>query len=332
MCYPKPGPRCSADAAKRLAKAKHEFRVYYENHRNDDEMDYNEFDRLKHLRDDADQEFNMTPAGIRALEREVIEGGGSWAEMNLEKARSDRQHALDQLSKKQQVEEVHERTTIGSYTYQQCEFTQEGHQLNRIDENGEDMAVMLQESLDWAEHLSDEEIEAMNHYSQGGYADVNGVLSSSSFTPRASMESVQETVKHLDSALAKASNNKEVVVYRRHFFYDEDGSFAHISPEELQKKFPVGSVYEPGFFMSTSLDQKNIPGPDRTNSRNLIARFEIKTRRGASISATANQGTNEKEFLLPRDGRYRVVNNNLQAVVHGYSGEGPVQIIQLEEL
>jgi hypothetical protein len=84
--------------------------------------------------------------------------------------------------------------------------------------------------------------------------------------------------------------------------------------------------------MSTSLDQKNIPGPDRTNSRNLIARFEIKTHRGASISATANQGTNEKEFLLPRDGKYRVVNNNVQAIVSGYSGEGPVQIIQLEEL
>jgi hypothetical protein len=332
MCYPKPGPRCSADAAKRLAKAKHEFRVYYANHKNDDEMDYNEFDRLKQLRDDAKQEFNITPAGIRALERQVAEGGGSWAEIKLEKARSDRQHALNQLSKKQQMEEVHDKASIGSYVYQQCEFTQDGQPLNRIDENGEDMAVMLQESLDWAEHLSDEEIEAMNHYSQGGYADVNGVLTSKTYKPRGTVESVHETVKHLDSALAKASSNKEVVVYRRHFFYDEDGSFAHLSSEELQEKFPVGSVYEPGFFMSTSLDQKNIPGPDRTNSRNLIARFEIKTHRGASISATAHQGTNEKEFLLPRDGKYRVVNNNVQALVNGYSGEGPVQIIQLEEL
>lgn len=332
MCYPKPGPRCSADAAKRLAKAKHEFRVYYATHKNDDDMNYDEYDRLKQLRDDAEQEFNMTPAGIRALERQVAEGGGSWAEINLEKARSDRQYALDQLSKKQQIEETHEKAVIGSYVYQQCEFTKEGEHLNNIDENGQDMAVMLQESLDWAEHLSDEEIEAMNHYSQGGYADINGVLSSKTFTPKASVESVHETVKHLDSALAKASRNKEVVVYRRHFFYDEAGSFAHISTEELQQKFPVGSVYEPGFFMSTSLDQKNIPGPDRGPSDNLIARFEIKTRRGASISATTNQGTNEKEFLLPRDGKYRVVNNNLQAIVNGYGGEGPVQIIQLEEL
>jgi hypothetical protein len=94
--------------------------------------------------------------------------------------------------------------------------------------------------------------------------------------------------------------------------------------------FPVGSVYTPGFYMSTSLDPTSFAPP---YDGGITIYFEIKAKKAASLATVASQGTNEKEFLLPRDKSYRVISNNTKVVVDkGEEDERILTIFQLEEI
>jgi hypothetical protein len=64
-----------------------------------------------------------------------------------------------------------------------------------------------------------------------------------------------------------------------------------------------------------------------------VAFLEIKARKAASVSAIANSGTSEQEYLLPRTGKYKVVANDKKIKVRNDTGEmRELTIIQLEEI
>ena len=84
MCYPKPGPRCSAHAKKALRKA-------VKSHRR--QMSYASFEALKK----AEQDYKSSPAGIKALEKQYQKTGSLVDLAHLESAKNRRQKALDEL-------------------------------------------------------------------------------------------------------------------------------------------------------------------------------------------------------------------------------------------
>ena len=71
MCYPKPGPRCSAHAAALLIKAKHNQRMARENA--DPSLSFEEKTALNHKHNQFVEEalhaYDATPAGIKELQR-----------------------------------------------------------------------------------------------------------------------------------------------------------------------------------------------------------------------------------------------------------------------
>lgn len=346
MCYPKPGPRCSASAAARLARAKHAAYSYFMSSKDSGSKDWDELDALSKARDEAQQEYNITPAGIKALERQLAASPGSaHVQQKLEDAKAERASRLRAIKAVDEgdgsAEEGHQGQPAapGSIRYANSKLSGENAVLRPSAPNSADVEALLDESEAWVNKLSSDEIEALHWYSMGGYADINGTLSRDDWGGEKADERV---IALLDSALAKTDADKQVVVYRRHFFYNdaedspenenEESLWANLTFEEQAAQFPVGSVYKPGFFMSTSLNPSNIGMPMRKEEKSFMVRLEILTRRGAAMPAVSNGATSEQEILLPRDAAYRVVNND-QRISIGRKGEvNQVRVIQLEEL
>ena len=204
-----------------------------------------------------------------------------------------------------------------------------------------DVVALLDESEAWVTKLTSDEIEALHWYSMGGYEEINGGFSNPNRkgSPDGAggfkIAAPAKTIELLDSALNNVDSSKQAVVYRRHFFYDKqdpENTFASRSFEEQAAHFPVGSVYKPSFFMSTSLNPSNIGMPMRKEGKSFMVRLEILTRRGAAMPAVSNGATSEQEILLPRDGAYRVVNNDHRISVNSHGEVEQVRVIQLQEL
>lgn len=333
MCYPKPGPRCSAHAAERLLRAKHARLAYFSEHRGS--LDWNEYEKLSEACDAAEAEYNITPAGIKSLERLVRDSGGYASyQMKLDAAVTERKSRLKALKASERVEAKHEVKALEPVKYKHSSFSSDGERLEAFKQSDEDVLTLIRESEAWVHHLDADEIDVLNWYSMGGYEEINGGLSNPNWVGRdmpngeVKKGADAEIIALLDSAIAKADSSKSAIVYRRHFFYNEAGDFADHGLEWQQKQFQPGSVFKPGFYMSTSLNPENLP-----SSNGFVAGFEIRTSRGAALPAVASQGTNEMEILLPRDGEYRVVSNDKKVTVTNSHGEEhELVIIQLEEI
>lgn len=329
MCYPKPGPRCSASAAAKVSNARRKVLYHFHNRKNEDAINFGSYEELKDALHEAEEEYKITPAGIKELERKAKNGYG---EMELERALRNRQERLALLKDHQKVEEQHAPAELADYSYSSHELSNDGDVLYPLDEFDPDADIMMAEAEDWAKKLTPEEIETLQWYSREGYDDINGTLSSKDFSPTLSREELSESTALLDSAISKASSDKEVVVYRRHFFYDKNGDFASLTLEEKQALLPKGSIYKPAFFMSTSLDPNNAPFESTEDKKDFVALFQIKAKKAASLSVVANSGSHEKEFLLPRDTEYRVVDNSKKVTIDDKGNRRTVVAFQLEEV
>lgn len=326
MCYPKPGPRCSAYAAEKIAIARRNVFILRDNRKED----YASFEKAMKVLDKAQNEYEITPAGIHDLEYYVKENPDSeYYKNKLEEAKALRQARLDAAKKANKLEERKHSQKVSPFIYERTTLSQNGDHLTPLHDRDEVITTMLNESKVWSRRLTPEEIASVKRYTQGDYADVNGSLSNPNYiTQHASLEATQETISLLDSAIKKSDFNRDVVVYRRHFMFSEEGKMLDIPMEEQQKIFAVGKVYEPGFFMSTSLDPKNAPPSDG----GITTFFEIKARRAASVSVVANSGTNEREFILPKDGKYKVVANTNKVTINKHGTPTTLTVIQLEEI
>jgi hypothetical protein len=330
MCYQKPGPRCSASAAVKLAKARRECLIFLKTHTL--KNSYSEYAVLQEVLDKAEAEYEITPAGIRELERVAENYPNERTLATLEKARILRAARINAVKSKLTTDASHNlELSKEELNYQFTKLSQDGDVLSPISQDHSDVELLLKESEAWSYKLNAEEMNAVKWYTQDGYADVNGSLASKSYSSATSPERIKEVVTLLDSAIDKSSFDREVILYRRHFLYTEDGNYKHVTDVEKDDMFQVGSTYEPRFFMSTSLDPNNAPPKDG----GISVFFEIKAKRAASLSAIANSGTLETEYLLPRDASYKVVSNSNKVTVRENddgSRDRTLTVIQLEEI
>lgn len=324
MCYPKPGPRCSAHAALKVVEAQKAFFLA----REQGLASFKDAEVLLNKITEAREEYNLTPAGLQAIEDELSQNpDDARLKHQLEHYRTLRAKKIETLTEKQRKERVH-KTSQQLDEYAQSALSENGEVLLHKPISDPDIQTMVQQSLDWSQKLSKEEIVTLRSYSQAAYADVNGMLSNPDYNePGFSLEKTERMVQLMDSALAKADVEKDVVVYRRHFFY-EDGNMKFINIDEQRKHFPVGSTFKPGFYMSTSLNADNAP-----MDSNGVAFLEIKSKRAVPLAIVASQSLNEQEFLLRRDATFKVVSNTKTVTIKDSNNLlRTVHVIQLEEI
>ena len=332
MCYPKPGPRCSSHALIQLTKARHKLLKLSEEkvEASDEDKHYIKFEKLYAHVQAAQQEYSITLASIKAQEKYLLEKPDDiFARNQLEQAKALRKARLAAMKNVQ--ERNHRSPQSTSYTFSKQGLSADGEKLFPLKQIHPDILTMMKESEKWSHHLTDEEIDSVRRYSQGDYSHINGSLLSTNYKPQYGEYSKNRTlqdIKNIDSALAKHNVDREVVVYRRHLLCNDDGSMQQKTLAEQQEIFQVGSVYEPGFYQSTSLDPQNAP-----TDNDSVVFFEIKAKRAVPIAVVASQGTNEKEYLLPRDTKYRVVaNTNKVHIMENADKPTILTVIQLEEI
>lgn len=152
--------------------------------------------------------------------------------------------------------------------------------------------------------LSEEELERLNSYTESDYQYVNRYLRGQAEEFNEGMnELVQGQVDELDSIIKKQVLPKKLTVYR-------NGSAEMLAlPKGAsyeQIKNAVGRVFEDPAFMSTTMDESvNVQTGD--TSIRLSLTVPPGEGRGVDIDATGASTYNEKEYLLARNTKYKVV-------------------------
>lgn len=285
-------------------------------------------------RDEAKNEFEVTPAGFRYLEQKIAHTGSPVQRASLEeqlRLRHVTREMMISVLKRDAVDSTHQVEKRESMEALPVSLSEDGQVLPQLATSDTSVQTSLDESLEWVAVLNDDEQAAMLWYTEDGYDEINRFLATGSVA-RGNVEALAPVVDAMDSALKKQPRPVEKVVYRRHFFYPdaptEDGMFAHLTLEQMQERFAVGSEFQHSGYMSTSLDPGNLP-----SGNSLVAALEIKTSSAVSLAGVARQGTGEQEYLIPREARFRVVANDRRVQVdrNGVLGTGIV-VFQLEEI
>ena len=331
MCYPKPGPRCSSHAAYILAENRRKALYLLANSKVDDK----EFEKASKKLREAELEYSITPAGLDELRKYSEKSAHSKAKYDT--ALALRKARMDALKvKKKEFKIRNHANNIEQYEYSQNKLSQNGDTIQNMDLNSIDITKAIEDSHSFSKKLTSSEQASLRRYSQGEYDSINTVLSNNPRSSEFDKKLALEDIANIDSALAKQpKRDSPVIVYRRHFNYNEEGHWAQNSLEEQRKIMPVGSIFEPGTFLSTSLRASNLSEMSK-NRENEIYRFEIKSYSAASLNIISAQGPNESEFLLPRNAKYRVVSNDTKLTIRevknhkDYSYD--VVVFQLEEI
>ena len=171
----------------------------------------------------------------------------------------------------------------------------------------------------WMAALSYDEVFALLDYTQTGYLEVNQALL------LGHSQAVSQKIALLDSALSKAPDSNEQVLYRAQRFYDPVN---------------VGGELTIAPYLSTSADPSKM-GNYLSESNNTI--FEIYTSKGVDINALSAKEGRETEFLIRRNSAFRVhgvyeskwISRNIDheaGVSFDFCHSPKVRIIQLEAL
>jgi len=323
MCYPKPGPRCSAHAAATFAKAHQAVLSAFMDNRKDPELE-----KLIAVRRKAEAEYKLTPAYLKSLERQIKKNPTQeWHAEEYETLSQERSRRLAAVADRKVI--THRKAPKAAYT--SPTFFKTGDTLEEMHYKHADLLNSMADSQNWSAKLDDTEIATLRWYSEDGYADINGHLSASKnpYAKNVAPETLDAAVTILDDAFAKHEPAEEgVMVYRRHHLYDEKGYHSSDDAQNLDKHFPVGSTYEPKFFMSTSLNPQDLPSKD-----NINVSLQILTKSGAPITAISSQGPREYEFIIPRGAKFEVVANDVKVKKVNKKGEAvELTIVQLREI
>lgn len=159
--------------------------------------------------------------------------------------------------------------------------------------------LLSKDHIAWEDSLLGDEKEAIENYvgPEGRSEYINRHLRGVDEAWRAS-DRLKQEVAALDSALARATTNKEITVYRG------------ISSDSLVGKLKPGVEFTDAGFVSSSLD----PTHAKTYFTAMVnpTYLEIRTNKGAYISGIAGavdidgEKVNEYEWLIPRNTRFRV--------------------------
>jgi len=328
MCYPKPGPRCSAHAAELLQKAKIRRRAA------------SGFDfEARQAVDDAQLEYDATPAGIRELERRIGQDVNSASsdgtyELRLQLGRAKREERLAAVKMKDQGDVLHEGPSQeASYPASMQAFTTktEEYPSESLEQTGPEITAMVQDSTHWVRKLNTDEIEAASWYTSNGSSHVNNYLlghDQEQYGQKIDKKQAAEAVAHLDSALEKAERKTPVKLYRgiSHDILEREGFQYEEEDKYIDAKLPVGSTFESPVFQSSTLDFKR--GRGFATSQVML---EILAKKAAPVSNISAWGVSESEYILPRNQKYRVVGIREHSTTHG-SFTSVTKIVQVEQI
>lgn len=342
MCYPHPGPRCSAYAAKVLTRIHMQILELLSSEGGfpTDEATSAKIDKLMEKREEAQREFNATPAGLEILEREA-QSTDDWtrrqAREKLKEATAWRKHRLALLKiekdNKDEGSIKHRRERIDAL-YQRAGLRQE-FQDPSVDRIGWDVSnpqfgvtgnFLIKASDAWASRITPQEFQALCWLTEGG----TQTLSRTSHKPsddhaeymshqKIAPEEIQRRAEDIKTAFAKAPKLPEPVVLYRGI--GTDSPFDHdevINSGEYQAPTVLSASVNPGIAHSFGYGK---------------VMLEMKTRRFPSAINFSTLGTKrEAEVMIAPGSRWKVVAVH-KGVKFCWEGNKPdvYTVIQMEE-
>lgn len=320
MCYPKPGPRCSAHAAKKLAdlKARRRKIIKFKG-----EGDLN---KLNQEIEQAEKDYSITPAGISELARRArhdLQNGGrnsSYKEQLME-AVFTRQEALAAIKTK-------DLGDLKNHSLQDTELEWDKNSTDNYAEllkySNEDltekkMNKLVNESNKWLTKLTPDEIEAAAYFTSNGSTVIAKHLTGTSNWDKDwddpehldNPERLNTVISRLDSALEKSVHRNPVKVFRglNHEIVDQilGGESYRLSEQEAEQKirsyYKTGENYTPPTFLSASVNLNVAEGFARGSQRIILEVNAIKAGPVTNVSAWS---VSEQEYILPRKANYTI--------------------------
>ncbi len=218
MCYPKPGPRCSAHAAAQLTKAKLNLKTQKRSIFDPKSQDI--YQTLKQAVSDAQLNYDATPAGMKELERRALYDQGPQSEeykLRLELGKALRQKQLEAIKQTDAGDIKHPSKAI-SNDYSKNKHTNSAKIIRKgYPDNAPEIVSMIEESQSWVNVLDTDETEAVSWFTSNGASTINKHLvgaEKDNIDLKYSEEFLDETVTHMDSALKKWEREKPILVYR----------------------------------------------------------------------------------------------------------------------
>jgi hypothetical protein len=157
------------------------------------------------------------------------------------------------------------------------------------------------DQVTYAEHvLTMNEKRALVEYTGWSYRDYQSFCKNTHNDPSSRL--LTESLVHLDSALQKSSYTHDLTLYHG-VPKDRQNSMSYL--RVLQDSLKNSTLIRKSFF-STSVDPKI--ASDTTGGADGSIVFEIFTTDGLALGAeTSESGIREKEILLPRNKKFKIV-------------------------
>lgn len=357
MCYPKPGPRCSAHAKERYIMLRHKQRDLTK------KKNYS-FDEYCAIQDEinaAELDFDSTPVGQARLElrlKQEVDYNGEIAE-RLAAVKEMRRLQLEAV-KAQDSGDIYNHGDIRTPWESGDLLPPRKHRKNWKSSRAGAKLVndYIAYAKNFSQKLSTEEANALYWHTSDGSGVLNDIIhkkenaKSNKWTYEKLIKRsgtgmkypqtmIKNQVKTLDGIFAKHPLPEPVVLYRgigMNNFPDEITSISDptVVSEYLQDKYPVGETVEIPEYMSTSADPAI---GHRFAGLGQSVVLEIKTKRAVPVGMVSAWDVDEREFVVNRNGKYKVLGVHKKVTYEDVYTKsrmtGPhnknVTVIQLEE-
>jgi hypothetical protein len=352
MCYKSPGPRCSYHAKKQLIKAKAELNEKV------GKISMQEYAQLQSSIDKAQLDFDSTPAGMAILELSIERGEDETGEIaaRLDYCRANRKAMLASIKAIDEGDTGnHERIPLPKL--KDADFAKDNQMRKAWDirflkKKLETNYALHSEHV--AQTLNLEETKALEWYSGDGFRHINPYLLKQADEnyednthpmdkPTISYpeDTLKNSVKQMDAAFEKNRLTKSILAYRGLRKHNFPQSVTKQDPtksrEEQQQKYiehfeetyKTGSIHTFPYYLSTSVDPAAARG-----FNDVPVMMEIKTRSVLPLGFVSAWGDREKEMLIQRDRKFKVIGIRKNIDYAGTKGTDPsrVTVIQLEEI
>ena len=356
MCYPKPGPRCSAHAKERYIMLRHKQRELMKK-----DHSFDEYAAIQAEIDAAELDYDSTPVGQARLElrlKQETDYNGEIAE-RLAKVKEMRRLQLAAV-KAQEAGDIynHGDTNVEWQSGDLLSPRKRRKNWKSSRAGAKLVNDYIAYAKNFAQKLSTEEANALYWHTSDGSGVLNDIIHkkenaksgkwsyeklirNSGTGKKYPQAMIKNQVKTLDGIFAKHPLPEPIVVYRgigMNNFPDEITSISDESlvDEYLQDKYPVGETIEIPEYMSTSADPA-IGHRFAGLGKSVI--LEIRTKRAVPVGMVSAWDVDEREFVVNRNGKYKVLGVHKKVTYEDVyvksRATGPhnknVTVIQLEE-
>jgi hypothetical protein len=310
MCYPKPGPRCSAHAKARYVSLLQKQKAG----REDNSLTWEQNQKLRAEVAAAELDYDSTPVGQARLELRIKQGMNRNGDITerLENARALRKMQL-QAIKAEDTGDINSHSDADA-EWSTGDFLSKRAQRNawKSEKSQKSVKKYIEFNQAFIQKLSTEESMALYWHTSDGSMVVNSHLhnqADSALGKKYSKAMTKNQIKTLDNIFAKHQLKEPAVLYRgvgANTFPDEIKNASEDSPEFnefLSKKYPIGEMINIPEYMSTSAD----PAVAHNFAGTQSVVLEIKTKSAVPVGLVSAWNASEREFLVNRDGKYKVV-------------------------